>query len=453
MNPQYAYQSAPANFMPMMMAGGGLTAAPQQKYGLASAAEELRSRGREGDTILAHINPQEAGILQLLGGSGTINPYTGLPEYRLKKLFKKIAAPVAAVIAAPLGPAASAAAYAAVAKSQGASDKQALIGATLAFTGASLANSGSTIATGADPFMSARDVSAFGLDAPVTATTIASEATKLGIAPGVGPGIAPPPLMSPTDAAQYFGTGAPGAETFAGIAPAAVAPAAAGAGAPAAASGPTVSSALNAIRSATTPTLTKNALNTALLGTLGYGAVTAAQETKEQRKLAEAELARQQEKIAEQRRFAETNLAANPFSFRRLNREDIERTGLGMPQNYLAEIPSTVSVASGGRINFEEDYDPTGVASLVKGGLPPRYLRGGGDGMSDSIPARIGGRQEARLADGEFVIPADVVSHIGNGSSNAGAKKLYAMMDRIRKARTGSTRQAPAVKTNRLMPA
>ena len=73
--------------------------------------------------------------------------------------------------------------------------------------------------------------------------------------------------------------------------------------------------------------------------------------------------------------------------------------------------------------------------------------------MSDSIKARIGGLQEARLADGEFVIPADVVSHLGNGSSNAGAKKLHSMMDRIRKARTGKRRQAPEVKTERYMPA
>ena len=73
--------------------------------------------------------------------------------------------------------------------------------------------------------------------------------------------------------------------------------------------------------------------------------------------------------------------------------------------------------------------------------------------MSDSIRARIGGVQEARLADGEFVIPADVVSHLGNGSSNAGAKRLYAMMDRIRAARTGKTKQAPQVKTEKYMPA
>lgn len=89
----------------------------------------------------------------------------------------------------------------------------------------------------------------------------------------------------------------------------------------------------------------------------------------------------------------------------------------------------------------------------MKDALPPRFLSGGGDGMSDSIKARIGGVQEARLADGEFVVPADVVSHLGNGSSKAGAKKLYAMMDKIRKARTGRTRQAPEVNARRYMPA
>ena len=72
--------------------------------------------------------------------------------------------------------------------------------------------------------------------------------------------------------------------------------------------------------------------------------------------------------------------------------------------------------------------------------------------MSDSIRARIGGKQEARLADGEFVVPADVVSHLGNGSSNAGAKRLYEMMNRVRKSRTGKTRQAPEVNTRKMMP-
>ena len=95
------------------------------------------------------------------------------------------------------------------------------------------------------------------------------------------------------------------------------------------------------------------------------------------------------------------------------------------------------------------------------GAMPTEYLAGGkllegeGDGMSDSIPAVIRGKgvQRAALADGEFVVPADVVSHLGNGSTKAGAKKLYKMMDRIREARTGRTRQAPEVKPERYLPA
>jgi hypothetical protein len=81
-----------------------------------------------------------------------------------------------------------------------------------------------------------------------------------------------------------------------------------------------------------------------------------------------------------------------------------------------------------------------------------RMLKGPGDGMSDSIPATIGRKQPARLADGEFVVPADVVSHLGNGSTDAGAKKLYAMMDKIRTARTGKKKQAPAVKGDKYLP-
>jgi hypothetical protein len=94
-----------------------------------------------------------------------------------------------------------------------------------------------------------------------------------------------------------------------------------------------------------------------------------------------------------------------------------------------------------------------GIASLGGYSDGGRMLKGPGDGMSDSIPGIIGRKQPARLADGEFVVPADVVSHLGNGSTDAGARKLYAMMDKIRKARTGKKKQAPAVNTGRFMPA
>jgi hypothetical protein len=82
----------------------------------------------------------------------------------------------------------------------------------------------------------------------------------------------------------------------------------------------------------------------------------------------------------------------------------------------------------------------------------PRLLKGPGDGMSDNIPATINGRQPARLADGEFVIPADVVSHLGNGSTEAGAKQLHAMMNRVRKARTGNPKQGKNIKPQKYLP-
>jgi hypothetical protein len=82
----------------------------------------------------------------------------------------------------------------------------------------------------------------------------------------------------------------------------------------------------------------------------------------------------------------------------------------------------------------------------------PRLLKGPGDGMSDNIPATINGRQPARLADGEFVIPADVVSHLGNGSTEAGAKQLHAMMNKVRSARTGNSKQGKQIKPQKYMP-
>jgi len=78
-----------------------------------------------------------------------------------------------------------------------------------------------------------------------------------------------------------------------------------------------------------------------------------------------------------------------------------------------------------------------------------RLLRGPGDGVSDSIPATIGNKRPARLADGEFVVPARIVSELGNGSTEAGARKLYAMMDRVQKARRGTVGKGKVAKNSR----
>ena len=97
--------------------------------------------------------------------------------------------------------------------------------------------------------------------------------------------------------------------------------------------------------------------------------------------------------------------------------------------------------------------DGGGIANLGSYSDGGRMLKGPGDGMSDSIPATIAGKQPARLANDEFVVPADVVSHLGNGSSDAGAKQLYAMMNRVRKARTGNPKQGREIKAGKYMPA
>jgi len=119
----------------------------------------------------------------------------------------------------------------------------------------------------------------------------------------------------------------------------------------------------------------------------------------------------------------------------------------------IAAIPMGVQA---GALNLPTNAAGGGIMQANLGsyaaGGNPRLLRGPGDGMSDNIPATIGGKQPARLADGEFVVPADVVSHLGNGSTDAGAKKLHAMMDKVRMDRTGKKKQAPAVKAKKYIP-
>jgi hypothetical protein len=89
-----------------------------------------------------------------------------------------------------------------------------------------------------------------------------------------------------------------------------------------------------------------------------------------------------------------------------------------------------------------------GLLSMAKG----HYLRGSTDGMADELNTTIDDKQPAKLSHGEFVIPADVVSHLGNGNSDAGAKKLYQMMDKIRVARTGTKKQGKQINPDKFMP-
>jgi hypothetical protein len=102
-----------------------------------------------------------------------------------------------------------------------------------------------------------------------------------------------------------------------------------------------------------------------------------------------------------------------------------------------------------------EQLTAEGGIKMARGGIADagRYLQGKTDGMADEIETSIDGEQPALLSHGEFVIPADVVSHLGNGNSEAGAEKLYSMMDRIREARTGTKEQGKEINADKFLAA
>ena len=124
------------------------------------------------------------------------------------------------------------------------------------------------------------------------------------------------------------------------------------------------------------------------------------------------------------------------------------------PKNPMAAINAFKGVSSMAPVSAAQGglMASGGITTLGSYSDGGRLLKGPGDGMSDNIPATIANKQPARLADGEFVIPADVVSHLGNGSTDAGAKQLYKMMDRIRHARTGNKKQGKRINPNKFLP-
>lgn len=133
-----------------------------------------------------------------------------------------------------------------------------------------------------------------------------------------------------------------------------------------------------------------------------------------------------------------------------------QQSGLSTDPQTLSKLVALVnqgySVEQAAQVLQSHQMAKGGIASLGHYSDGGRFLKGPGDGMSDDIPATIAGKQPARLANEEFVIPADVVSHLGNGSSEAGSKVLYNMMDKVRKARTGTSKQGKQINPDKFMP-
>ena len=140
------------------------------------------------------------------------------------------------------------------------------------------------------------------------------------------------------------------------------------------------------------------------------------------------------------------------------NPANMNRAGESLPAIRAAAAAQAAQATQ--NANNTQALAQGGIAGLNMGGDPrmaqmmaqPRYLSGSMDGMADTIPASIDGQDPAALSGGEFVVPADIVSGLGNGNSDAGAKNLYAMMDKIRQARTGMKKQPPAIDPNKMLP-
>jgi hypothetical protein len=460
--------------------------------GLASVAQNLADKGRKGDSMLVHMTPDEVAGLQALaqqmGGSLTINPQTGLPE---ANIFKKLL-PMALGFA--LGPAGagifSSALTTGLAVGAGytlatGSLQQGLAAGLGAYGGSNL-GTGLQAAGTADAATSAAasDAASSGLQvaggAGGDAASAAMVESQLGYgdipfesfnqAPASYSYAVPPP--SPTSISLTGGAGSglsltPEATGFAATGPAIPGSEelftqqvpiesvnlATGARETAMSTVPKTSSVLTSdvtgLGSTPTPgsaltgaeryfgdkatsdlaaqryaDATGSTLGTSAMQTLGGATLQSAAEEQEAVKAQQAAIDEKRER--RKRLFEE-------IAERTLGRVNVRSGGL-------------MQLAGGG-MSYMEAGGTTGPTGA------PRDVVGNGDGMSDSVPADIEGVQEARLADGEFVIPADVVADIGNGSSDAGSKKLYDMMDRIRMARHGTTEQPPEIQAERLMPA
>jgi hypothetical protein len=388
--------------------------------GLASVAQQVAAEGRRGDSTLVHMTNDEVEGLQslanLMGGSLTVNPETGLPE---ANFFKKILPFVVAFAAPYLGPGLTGAALAGTAAAAGTmigggSFEEGIKTGLSSFAAAGLSSG----AMGADPLGATTGESTFSIantfGGPKTGP-VGAESGGIGV---TGDVTADELLASSTSGGRsgelvtqvpqtIVGSGA-GAGTATGTGTAAAKTAAGG-----------------------TKILGMDPVTLGLLGMTAYGGGKGLEENREQQRLYEQQLAANAE---EQRRKKGAGYDA------------YARSGLADIPIFTGASGGPVAMAGGG-MTYMEAGGTTGPTGL------PRDVTGTGDGMSDSVPATIEGVQEARLADGEFVIPADVVADIGNGSSDAGSKKLYDMMNRIRKARHGTTEQPPEINAEKLMPA
>lgn len=404
---------------------------------MQSLAQAIQSQGRGNDTMLVHMTPNEVGGLQTLannfGGSLTTNPSTGLPE---AGFLDSILPMVAGFALAPvMGPAAAALAVGGGTTVITGDIQKGLSAGLGAYGGASLAGAGGVPGPGeqiAAPAATPPPTTSIGATTPtgissvtpsLTTGTAASDAAKLAAGSYEGAAkaaIIDPNLAQANQVTTLMGTG---------TAPASFSPYQ-GQGA--------ITQQANIAQQATG----KNFVGSGLQGQMIDPTYSQALQNFSFEQLSQApkgELIKAGLASVSPYAFQEPdfNVRQTPATIRPF-RYDANPTG--------AERGAAPTFEEGQRRYFDPKFTALppyrlnrrdgGIVNLNTGGSPSRFLRGAGDGVSDSIPATVNqGERPAALSDGEYVIDARGVAEIGNGSSEAGARKLTEMMNRIHNAR------------------
>jgi hypothetical protein len=461
-----------------------------QAHGLKALASELPKHGRNGDTIVAHINPQEAQMLKAMGGSGTINPTTGLPEFGIfgigggggilgTGINKGGNDPISNVLSNnPISKGISQG----VQSAAGIVDKG-LVGLDKA-VGSVIPGGWGTLASIAGsamgvpmPYMvglgalngsgvlrrgghfnlqgalmggaMAYGMSELGeyarganLDAGVSAPNVPTPNVTMD--PIVPPDIGPPnptattPTINSTPSlSEIADIRATQPNVFERAYNSVSSPIEGG-----------IQSLKETANAAVTPSTYTDALSRGMDNASQTGSGIKDMVTDPKAAFAQADkMAAINGTMSPGKALLTTGVGAMGLS------------NLEAQRNYEKEMNSANNSATAQwndimagveeRRKRSEDAMRAHPYQFAAGGMP-RFLSGGGDGLSDDIPATIAGKQPAKLADGEFVVSADVVSGLGGGSSKAGAKKLYSMMDRVRQQAHGTKKQVRKVSNNAL---
>jgi len=465
---------------------GGRVMSYQQGGQIMNYAQGGEAYGRGGDSMLVHMNPREVAGLQALarsnGTSMTINPNTGYPEaFNLRALLPTLiglglnafAPGVGSAIGNALGTSAAVGTGVAVGGATAlgtGSLKKGIMAGLGAYGGAGLgeglAGSSGLAGTTPTPTPGLEGVTGSGVipkPLPTDPSLVGSPTSLASTAPGGASGLTAPPNFANLGTGVPANSAFPNADLYSS-------------------SASTMGTGATVPPSTTMAGVTKPGLTAGQAFKYGSAALTPAMQPEPFEPPKSNAMIRPYDfeynpqtgaydrpagDTSEAAYFSPTFTARDPYLAAAGGglMDSMRSVDFDKEDNYYAAGGLT-AFKQGGRPKSRplvgEDYykfmgrDDTMLGTAEKnfaGGGTPRFLSGGGDGMSDDIPAVIGDKQPARLADGEFVIPADVVSHLGNGSSKAGAKRLYEMMADIRKERTGTKKQAPAIKPSKFMPA